>query len=140
MILALLGMMLAVPVQAATSPTVGHAERLALARAAGFRIRGGSVVNECDAVAEMLAFDRQDLNGDGAPEVVVSDGGACYGAAGAMFVVLHRSGSAWTPVLSAQGIMTALPTRHGGWRDIEIGGPGMGRMPVARWSGSKYIY
>lgn len=137
---------LAVPalLLAAASPayaqTLAPTERLAAAKAAGFRVQGTRIINECDAAAEMIAFDRRDLNGDGMAELVVSDGGACYGAGGSMFVVLRRMGGQWKPVLSAQGIMNVLKARHGGWADIEIGGPGFGKMPVARWTGTAYAY
>ena len=115
-------------------------ERIAAAKAAGFRVQGATIFNECDAAADMISFERQDLNGDGVDEIVVADGGACYGAAGAMFVVLRKVGTAWQPVLTARGIMSPLPERHDGWRDIEIGGPGFGKIPVARWNGARYVY
>ena len=115
-------------------------ERVAAARAAGFRAQGLRIVNECDAVAENIAFERRDLNGDGVSELVVSDSSACYGASGSTFAVLRRVNGQWKPVLAAQGVMTVLKTRHGGWADIEIGGPGFGKMPVARWSGQQYDY
>lgn len=129
-------MLLAGAAQPFTAP-----ERLAAARAAGFKVNGGRIVNECDVTAEQINFEREDLNGDGAPEIIVSDGGACYGNGGSMFVVLTRNRQgALAPVLSAQGMAVVRPTKHLGWKDIEIGGPGMGRMPVARWNGSKYVY
>ncbi|QAY78774.1 hypothetical protein [Sphingosinicella sp. BN140058] len=118
---------------------ISEAERVAAARAAGFRLRGDVIANGCDEVAEMISFERHDLDRDGTGEIVVSDGGACYGAAGAMFVVLRKVGGTWRPILSAQGIMSILPSSHGGWRDIEIGGPGFGKIPVARWNGAKYV-
>src|SRR6478736_6767690 len=124
----------------ATAPSVvsaqafSPAEKLAAAKAAGFQVRGTAIFNECDSPAEQIAFERQDLNADGKPEIVVSDGGGCYGNGAAMFVVLRVTGATWSPVLSAQGMMTLLKTRYGGWSDIEIGGPGFGKMPVARWN------
>lgn len=139
MLLMLVGGMPTEP-RPAPAASVTPAERLAYAMAAGFRVRGQSILNECDAEPEMLEFERQDLNNDHVPEVIVSDGGACYGQAGAMFAVLRQSGGSWVRVLSAQGLMTALKTQHGGWKDIEIGGPGFGKMPVARWNGTKYVY
>ncbi len=116
------------------------AERIAAARAAGFRVQGARIINECDAPAETIAFERRDLNADGTAEIIVSDGGACYGQSGSMFAVLRRANGRWSPVLQAQGVMTVLKTRRGGWADIEIGGPGFGKMPVARWTGTKYDY
>ena len=139
MILAIAAAILVQATPPAVQPVTG-AERLAAARAAGFRVLGGRIVNECDRPAERLTVERQDLNGDGAPELIVTDSSICYGEAGEMFAVLRKGAAGWTPVLSAQGVMTVQPTRHGGWPDIEIGGPGFGRMPVARWVGTKYDY
>lgn len=130
----------AVFLQTATAPPVTGAERLAAARAAGFRVVAGRIVNECDRPVERLTVERQDLDRDGTPELIVTDSSICYGQAGEMFAVLRKGAGGWTPVLSAQGVMTVQATRRGGWPDIEIGGPGMGRMPVARWTGAKYEY
>lgn len=125
---------------ASPTPPVTAAERLAAAKAAGFRVQAGRIINECEQPVERLTVERRDLNGDGAPEMVLTDGSGCYGQAGEMFAVLRKTAAGWSPVLSAQGIMDVLPTRHGGWNDIRIGGPGFGRMPVARWAGTKYAY
>lgn len=127
---------LAEPAAAAVTP----AERRAAAVAAGFRLRGATIINECDLAVENLTVERRDLNGDGAPELIVTDESGCYGAAGIRFAVLRKAGAGWSSVLMTQGVMTVKPTRRGGWPDIEIGGPGFGRMPVARWNGSKYVW
>ena len=119
---------------------VTPAERLTAAKAAGFRIQGTRIINECDRPAQALTVERRDLNRDGTPEMVLTDSSICYGQAGEMFVVLRKGAAGWTPVLSAQGVMNVLRTSRSGWPDIEIGGPGFGKMPVTRWAGAKYDY
>jgi hypothetical protein len=116
------------------------AERLAAAKASGFRVQGSRIFNECDEPVRQLGVERRDLNRDGTPEMIVTDSSACYGQAGETFAVLRKVGTGWTPVLQAQGIMTPLRNARSGWPDIEIGGPGFGKMPVARWTGAKYVY
>lgn len=136
MLTTMLFALLAGPTAAAVTP----AERRAAAVAAGFRLRGTTIVNECDLAVENLTVERRDLNGDGTPEMIVTDESGCYGAAGIRFAVLRKAGAGWSSVLVAQGVMTVKPMRRGGWPDIEIGGPGFARMPVARWNGSKYVW
>jgi hypothetical protein len=131
---------IALALSAPVDPPVTPAERLIAAKAAGFALRGGRILNECDRPVERLTVSRRDLNRDGVPEMILTDSSICYGQAGEMFAVLRKVGVAWTPVLRAHGIMTVLRTSRGGWLDIEIGGPGFERMPVARWAGTKYAY
>lgn len=114
------------------------AERLAAARAADFIVKGGVIYNECEQVAEAFAVEQVDLNGDGRPELIASDSSGCYGGAGMRFAVLARRGAGFASLFSAVGMPNVLKTATRGWRDIEVGGPGMGRMPVARWNGTAY--
>lgn len=65
-------------------------------------------------------------------------GSLCYGNGGSMFAVLRKTPAGWASVFSTAGIATVPKSSHGGWRDIEIGGPGMGKMPVATWKGTRY--
>lgn len=105
-----------------------------------YRVARFSRKERCDGIVDhgdaaggrgATAF-RAGAAGGGAPEIIVTDGGACYGGAGSKFTVLTRNKQgALTPILSELGIAVVRPTRHLGWKDIEIGGPGMGRMPVA---------
>jgi hypothetical protein len=37
------------------------------------------------------------------------------------------------------GVATALATKHQGWPDIEVGGPGFGKFPVRQWNGRAYV-
>ncbi len=31
-------------------------------------------------------------------------------------------------------------TRHNGWLDIDLGGPGLGAMPFFKFNGKEYVY
>lgn len=80
-----------------------------------------------------------DLNGDGQPELWITEGSVfCYGNAGNAFVLLTRDGSGWRVLLDQVGIQVVSETRHGDWPDIEVGGPGFGPFPLYRWDGSGY--
>ena len=81
-----------------------------------------------------------DLNGDGQPEVWITEGSTyCYGNTGTAFVLLTRDGSGWRKLLDEVGMQVILDTRHGGWPDIEVGGPGFEPFPVYRWDGKRYV-
>lgn len=82
----------------------------------------------------------RDLDGDGLPEAVLTEGGAaCYGAAGAGFsLVSKRTDGVWTRVTSGVGIPRFLRTTgEGGWPDLEVGGPGF-CFAILRWDGTDY--
>lgn len=80
-----------------------------------------------------------DLNGDGRPEVWITEGSIfCYGNTGTAFVLLTRDGDGWRKLLDEVGMPLILDTKHTGWPDIEVGGPGFGRFPVYRWDGQVY--
>ena len=123
---------------AAGFPPLTPADKLIAAKAAGFVVKGRAIYNECEVPAEMIAFEQVDLNGDGKFELFVEDGGACYGNGGSMFAVLGKVQGAWRRLFVAQGIPDVLKTGRAGWKDIQVGGPGFGRMPVARWNGTAY--
>lgn len=81
-----------------------------------------------------------DLNGDGRPEAVISEGSAfCYGRHEVGFsLVSKQADSSWRAIFASAGIAHILPTRGvGGWPDIEIQGPGF-CFPVRRWNGAAY--
>ncbi|MDO8346984.1 MAG: hypothetical protein Q7S85_03720 [Rugosibacter sp.] len=81
-----------------------------------------------------------DLNGDGRPEAVVTDGGTyCYGAAGVAFTLLSKQAdNSWRVMASNTGMAGFLKTRGvDGWPDISVGGPGF-CFPVERWNGKEY--
>ncbi len=83
-----------------------------------------------------------DLNGDGQPEAVISEGGSfCYGNTGTQYWLVSRnSQGAWKLIDSNQGIPVFLKTRGvDNWPDIEVGGPGF-CFPVLRWDGKAYQF
>jgi len=83
-----------------------------------------------------------DLNGDGRPEALLSEGStACFGATETGYWIVSRQADGrWKPVTSGTGIATPLATRGaGGWPDLEIGGPGF-CFDVQRWNGREYAH
>jgi hypothetical protein len=86
-------------------------------------------------------IELQDLNGDGAPEAWVRESSTfCYGNTAAAFVLLRRGANGvWAPILDEVGVDLVRKTKHNGWSDIEVGGPGMGPFPVFKYNGSKYV-
>jgi hypothetical protein len=80
-----------------------------------------------------------DLNRDGQPEVIVTLASTCmYGMAGSSVSVFTRHGKRhWKIHNLGTGIAEVLKTHHGGYADLEIGGPGFCH-PVFRWNGSTY--
>ena len=135
--------MLALLVAAAVSAPV--AEQAAIFTAAGFSKRGAQWRSDCDdpsASYEPGVIDTyRDVNGDGRPEAVVTEGGTyCYGNTGTGFWLLTKSASGrWSKLYQSQGIAEFLPTRGiNKMPDISIGGPGF-CFPVLRWNGKAYV-
>lgn len=84
--------------------------------------------------------ERKDLNGDGHPDAIISDGGvSCYGDTGQGFwIAAQQANGSWRLMLDATGIVVFRSTKGvDGWPDILIGGPGM-CFPVVRWNGTAY--
>jgi hypothetical protein len=82
----------------------------------------------------------RDLNGDGRPEVVVTEASTfCYGNTGTGYSLLSKQDNgSWKLITNGTGIPNFLTTKGvGGWPDIEIGGPGF-CFSVERWNGRKY--
>lgn len=81
-----------------------------------------------------------DLNGDGRPEAVVTEGGTyCYGNAGTGFTLVSKQADGtWKAIHSATGMVSFLTTKGAdGWPDLELGGPGF-CFPVLRWDDREY--
>ncbi|MEO8411507.1 MAG: hypothetical protein ABI478_13145 [Propionivibrio sp.] len=121
------------------SPT----DQTAAFKAAGFKLKGKRWQGCDDPTPTYTAGAIQevrDLNGDGLPEAVITEGGTyCYGntAAGYSLVSKQPNGS-WKLITNGTGIISFLNTRgSSGWPDIEIGGPGF-CFPVERWNGRQY--
>lgn len=118
----------------------------AIYRAAGFTRRGGQWRSDCDdpgtaSYGPGAIETRKDLNGDGRPEAVVTEGGTyCYGNTGTGFwLVSQQADGSWKRITNNIGIPEFLKTKGvGGWPDILIGGPGF-CFPVQRWNGRAYV-
>lgn len=79
-----------------------------------------------------------DLNGDGQPEVLTRHLGACYGMAGVnMDLFVKDKNGRWKSQFGFPGEPVVLKSRHLGYPDIEVGGPG-NCFPVWRWNGTGY--
>jgi hypothetical protein len=136
--------MLALLVAAAIS--VPPAEQAAIFTAAGFKKGRGGWRTDCDQPGqgsyEPGAIETfRDLNGDGRPEAIVTEGsGFCYGNTGTGFWLLTRQPSGrWTKLHDSPGIAEFLPTRGANkMPDLVVGGPGF-CFPVLRWNGKAYV-
>lgn len=118
------------------------ADRDAAFKAAGAVQRGDRwVVCTDDPQVDGASIDEvRDLNGDGLPEAVVSEGGTfCNGAAGIGFsLVSKQADGSWRNMLQSGGIPEFLATKGtGNWPDVSVGGPGF-CFPVLRWNGREY--
>lgn len=126
------------------SPTnLSPADKVAAFKAAGFKLNGKQW-RACDdptpTYTPGVIQEVRDINGDGQPEVVITEGGTyCYGNTGAGYsLVSKQTNGRWKLITNGVGILTFLTTKGvGGWPDIEIGGPGF-CFPVERWNGQTY--
>lgn len=137
-------LLIALPLCAAAAPALSPADSAAAFRAAGFSLKGKDWRSDCDDGSPSYtpaSLDQvQDLNGDGRPEALISEGGTnCYGMAGAGYrVVSQQADGSWKLITSGTGMATFLTSKGvGGWPDIEVGGPGF-CFPVERWNGKVY--
>jgi hypothetical protein len=127
----------------ATPAALSPADTAAAFKAAGFKRQGRQWVR-CDdtqsASRQAGALEVADLNGDGAPEAWIRESSVvCYGDTAEAFVLVTKKPTGWTVLLDEVGIADVRSRKHLGWPDIEVGGPGMGPMPVYRFNGVKYI-
>lgn len=141
------------PAAALAAPplTLAPTDQAAAFRAAGFK-RVGSQWQGCGdpgtasytpGAIEQVA----DLNGDGRPEAVVTEGSVhCFGNTGQGYAIVSKQAptptaknGAWKRIAEGTGMVTVLATKGvGGWPDLEIGGPGF-CFPVERWNGRAYV-
>ncbi|HZV19323.1 MAG TPA: hypothetical protein VFF84_11600 [Sphingobium sp.] len=131
---------------ASAAPQGNAARDAAIFRAAGFRqVRGrwesGCYDPSSGAYYEPGAItDMRDLNGDGRPEAIITEGTTfCYGMTGqAFWLVSQQTDGSWKLITNEVGIPEFLKTKGvDGWPDISVGGPGF-CFPVMRWNGRAY--
>ena len=147
MLAAVLGFSIITPALAAPSaPKPSPAEQIAIFKAAGFVKKGKTWRSECGLEDPSMSYspgsidEYRDINGDGRPDAVVTEGGTyCYGNTGTGYWLLSTQASGgWKLINSNQGMAGFLKTKGvGGWPDIEVGGPGF-CFPILRWNGSAY--
>lgn len=126
--------------------SVPAAEKAAIFKAAGFTSAAGKWHTDCDqpgsgyyGSGEIETY--RDLNGDGRPEAVVTEGSTyCYGNTGTGFRLLSKQSSgAWKVLYQSQGIAEFLSTRGvNKMPDMSVGGPGFCFL-VVRWNGKAYV-
>jgi hypothetical protein len=114
-------------------------------KAAGFKLRddGWHACDDPGTASYLTGQIEQvaDLNGDGAPEAVITESSAyCFGGAGtAYYLVSSDAAGKWRLVDKGEGFATFLKTRgKDNWPDLEVGGPGF-CFPVLRWDGADYV-
>ena len=139
------GSLLAFSCAAAPGAPTGLApgDEAAAFKAAGFKLKGKRW-QACDDPSPSYTpgtiQEVRDLNGDGLPEAVITEGGTfCYGNTGTGYSLLSRQADgSWRLITKGTGSRNVQSTRGtGGWLDIEIGGPGF-CFPVERWNGRQY--
>lgn len=140
-----LAAMLTVATTAPAAPELAPAERAAVFKAAGFQAHGDTY-RRCEedppsASSQPGSIELTDLNGDGTAEAIVTESSLfCYGATENLVVILTKGkDGGWRKVLDTPGTHLVLDAKHDGWRDVEVGGPGMQKQPVYRWSGTSYV-
>jgi hypothetical protein len=129
--------------------TLGDADRRAIFAQLALKVApdGESLAfvdAECPAVGTGggdIQVWAEDLNGDGRPEVFVSLGSTCmFGNAGTgLFLFTGDGGGRWKLHNLGAGVVVVQATRHQGYADLMIGGPGF-CQPVQRWDGSTYVF
>jgi len=138
-----LGMVLAT-VGTGSAAELAPADRAAVFKAAGFK-QQGDAWRRCEeetptASSQPGSIELKDLNGDGAPEAIVTESSLfCYGGTEGLVVILTKDGGSWRKVLDETGMHLVKDTKHGGWSDVEVGGPGLQRQPVYHWNGKTYV-
>jgi hypothetical protein len=126
---------------------LSSADKAAAFKSAGFKLKGKQWQNcQGEEPPTEAAYDPgaiqevRDLNGDGRPEAVITEGGDyCFGRSGSGYSIVSKQvDRSWKLITNGTGIPAFLGAKGvGGWPDIEIGGPGL-CFPVMRWNGKEY--
>lgn len=128
----------------ASAGELSPADRAAVFKAAGFK-QQGDAWRRCEEETPMASsqpgsIELKDLNGDGSPEAIVTESSLfCYGGTEGLVVILAKDGGSWRKVLDEPGMHLVRDTKHGGWSDVEVGGPGLQKQPVYHWNGTSYV-
>lgn len=135
-------MLLLMSLVAAAAAAIPAAEQAPVYKAAKATRRGGKWLLCADQPQpEGVTVDHYgDLNGDGRPEALLSEGGSfCYGATGVGYALLSKQANgSWRLMSNGAGMVGLLKTKGaGGYPDLSIGGPGF-CFPVHRWDGRAY--
>ena len=129
---------------AAAPAMLSPADQAAAFKAAGFTQKGRQwqACEDPTATYTPGAIETvRDLNGDGRPEAVITEGGSfCHGNTGTGYTVVSKQANgSWKRITGNTGVASFLKTKGvGGWPDIEVGGPGF-CFPVERWNGKQYV-
>jgi hypothetical protein len=142
-VIAIVSTSLATVTVAAPPAAPSAADKVAIFKAAGFKAKGGQFTRCPEDTAPSHSpgsIEMEDLNADGVAEAWVKESSTfCYGNTAEAFVLLTKDAkTCWRIILDQVGIAVTQTTKHKGWPDIEVGGPGMGPFPVFRWDGTKY--
>jgi hypothetical protein len=124
-------------------PPLSPADRAAAFRAAGYKPAGKDWVRcqeEGTGQRPTGNLEVADLNGDGRPEAWIRESSSyCFGATGeAVTLVTKGADGTWRNLLDEVGIESLLASKHNGWPDVTIGGPGFGPVPVFGFNGKTY--
>lgn len=137
-------LMVAPAVFAEPPPTLSDADRTAVFRTAGFKRQGDRWIR-CEEDPPTASYmpgqiEVVDLNDDGRPEAWVIEGSTfCYGHTGqATVLVTKDANGSWRKILDEVGVALTEKTRHRGWPDVTVGGPGFDPVPPHRWNGTRY--
>lgn len=120
------------------------ADEAAAFKAAGYKQKGKqwrACEDTSSSYTPGVIQEVRDLNGDGRPEAILTEGGTfCYGHTGAGYsLVSKQANGSWKLITGGTGMLSVLNTKGAdNWPDIEIGGPGF-CFPVLRWNGRQYV-
>ncbi len=120
-------------------------EQAAVFAAAGFKQAPDGRYVRCEEDPPTMSYmpgqiESVELNGDDQTEVWVTETSTfCYGSPHTYFALFREGAGGWHKMLEDVGIPVVSETRHQGWPDIEVGGPGFEKFPYYRWDGKAYV-
>lgn len=131
--------------QAEAAASLSPEDQAAAFKAAGFKKQGGKWKGCGDPGTDSYTAGQieqvRDLNGDGLPEAVITEGSSyCFGMTGTGYALVSKQADGkWRVLSQGGGMLEFLATKGaGGWPDISVGGPGF-CFPVERWNGKQYV-